>query len=93
LPENLRYRHDAWNELQKIKKLLEGELVDNRNDGWQYATVYLPGQKKIVIYEGDKPQDVEGDIFITKADSKLLLDVKEAFKAEAVVIGEESKEI
>ncbi len=87
---NLKYREDAWSKLKKVKDFLEGkQKIDESGGGWQYATVHLPGQKKIVIYE-TIPPDIEADVFISKADSNLLLKMKEAFRAEAVLIGEEN---
>jgi hypothetical protein len=88
--QNVRHRTDAWSKLKKVKDFLEGKQEDEESGGsWRYATVHLPGQKKIIIYETVKPQGVEADIFISKTDSKLLLKMKEAFRAEAVIIGEE----
>lgn len=87
--ENRVHRQEAWTKLQEIKDFLEGKDT-GIGDSWQYATVCLPGQKKIVIYETAKPPHVEGDIFISRKDSNLLLKMKEAFRAEAVLIGEEN---
>jgi hypothetical protein len=88
--QNLRYRADAWSKLQDVRDFLEGKQEDKESGGsWQYATVHLPGQKKIVIFETAKPPGVEADVFISRTDSNLLVKMKEAFRAEAVVIGEE----
>jgi hypothetical protein len=89
--QNLRHRKEAWDKLQDLKRFLGGEQEDKKFGGsWQYATIHLPGQKKIVIYETAKPPGVEADVFISRKDSDLLLKLKNAFRAEAVVIGEES---
>jgi hypothetical protein len=88
--QNSKYRQEAWSKLQEAKKFLEEDHVVSEPSGnWQYATVYLPGQKKMVIYETEPPPSVEADILMSKSDSKLLLRIKEAFRAEAVVIREE----
>jgi hypothetical protein len=87
--ENRVHRQKAWTKLQEIKDFLDGKGQNEIGDSWQYATVCLPGQKKIIIYETAKPPNVEADIFISRTDSNLLLKMKEAFRAEAVVIGEE----
>jgi hypothetical protein len=86
--QNAKHRAQAWEQLKETKDFLEGSK-ESGND-WRYATVHLPGQKKIIIFETVKPPGVEGDIFISRDDSNLLLKIKEAFRAEAVIIGEEN---
>ena len=86
--KNRAHRQEAWAKLQEIKDFLEGKS-SKIGDSWQYAAVCLPGQKKIIIYETTRPPNVKGDVFISREDSNLLLKMKEAFRAEAVLIGEE----
>jgi len=86
--KNRKYRSEAWSQLQEVKNLLDGNKESGSN--WQYATVHLPGQKKIIIFETIRPPGVEGDIFISREDSTLLLKIKEAFRAEALIFGEEN---
>lgn len=86
---NRKTRKEAWETLQTITQELQGEQKVE-SCSWRYATVCLPGQKKIIVYEDKKPNNVDGDVFISRKDSDTLLKLKEAFKAEAVIIGEEA---
>ena len=91
LEKNLKVRQKAWEQIQEIKKILENApRAENTDSNWRYSIIDLPGQKKICVFETEKPSHIKADIFISKADSNLLLKMKEAFKAESVIIqGEE----
>lgn len=89
-PSNVDARKVAWETVQKLKRILDGkEIGEQKCISWQHALVYLPGNKRMCIYEKDIPTDVEADIFISRTDSNLLLKLKEAFQAESVIIGKE----
>ena len=87
--QNKKNRQDAWSKLQEVKDFLEEDNDIRTNGSWQHAIVHLPGQKRICVYEGPKPPKIEADVFISREDSDLLLRVKEAFRAEALIIQEE----
>jgi ribosomal protein S13 len=92
--KNKKHRKEAWEQLQKIKKEVDNTQDDDITDSnWRYSIIDLPGQKKICVFETQKPSHIQADIFISKEDSHLLLKMKEAFKAESVIIqGEERDE-
>jgi len=89
-PKNTEHRKSAWEIIQRVKKILIGqETRESTNISWQHAVVYLPGGRKMCIYEENLPIDVDADVFISRTDSDLLLKLKEAFQAESVIIGKE----
>lgn len=83
---NTEYRKQAWDILQRVKKILDGEEKVNEQNGetWKHVMVYLPGGRKLCVYENEIPIDVQADIFIHKQDCELLLKLKEAFGAEGI---------
>ncbi|RLF68163.1 MAG: hypothetical protein DRN26_00405 [Thermoplasmata archaeon] len=90
-PNNSKHRKEAWEKLTAFKERIERGVETNIDGDWQYAILSL-GEKRVCIFEKNKPTDIEADVFISRADSNLLLAMKEAFRAEAVVIGEKEDE-
>jgi len=83
--KNRDSRKKAWEQLKQFIDELRGQDIILPTS-WKYAILPV-GDKRICVYEGQKPP-IEADIYISKDESALLLKLKEAFKADAVVIAE-----
>jgi hypothetical protein len=92
-PENKKDREEAWAKLKSIasfekekKVRTDTSLEDYGQKGWEYAVVKLPSSKKLCVYTGDYPPQIQSDIFITKKEMLLLGDLKDMFGCETVEI-------
>jgi len=89
LPEdgNQDSRQEAWELLPQVKAALEESQIEENStsSSWRHATIYI-GSKKLCVYEEKRPPGIQADVFISKSDLDLLLRVKEAFKADAMLI-------
>ena len=60
------------------------------NDKWEYVLMDI-GKKKVCIYEDNKPtlKNNKVDAYLSRDDCRLILAIKDAFKAELVKLCEE----
>lgn len=87
LPENKSYRQDAWKKLQEIQEILKTGIIKTVVPEWEYASTEW-GNKKICIYRDLRPTNVSADLYISKAECELLIELKNAFGAKSIKLEE-----
>ncbi len=83
LPENLSFRQDAWKKLQEIQKIIKTGIVSTMVPEWEYASTEW-GKKKICIYRDKRPTDISADLYISKTECELLIELKKIFGVESL---------
>jgi hypothetical protein len=87
--ENKATRARAWALIQEVKRELDGEVPkDEGNGGDGFCVILKVDDKRICVYDGKKPDDIEVDAFLDKESVRLLFKIKEAFKADEVKLAD-----
>jgi len=89
-PSNEKDRQKAWKQVQEIAKYLENyKPEEEKSDtnfvdkSWEYVIMRI-SNKQLCIYEGVRPSGLNVDAYMSRDDLKLLLNIKEALKADEV---------
>ncbi len=88
--ENAEHRANAWALLRHIKQVAEAprkmEEAKSTEKNWEHVIMTI-GKKQVCIYEGEKPRlESAIDCYLSRDDCRLVLAIKEAFKAEMIML-------
>ena len=82
----------AWEQLKEVKQLLQSKALEPSQVADQASDVVYElltiGEKTVCVYDRTRPP-VKADIFLKKEEAKILLAIRDIFRAESVRIDKE----
>lgn len=90
-PGNEIARKKAWEILKELKKILEGEIVQQKEYKWTYA-ILKQGDRRICVYTGPTRPDITADSYISNSDVSKLLELQIALGSDKIVLLDTNRE-